>query len=238
MRIQQFLAHTGNWSRRAADELVAQGRVTVNGEPAQVGMQVSDDALIAVDGVPCQRRDVVVYAVHKPRGYVCSTVQQGPSPIVVELVPTDPPVYPVGRLDKESEGLIILTNDGTLAAALLHPSHGHKKTYHVMVSAEEQNAVRAQDFSREFTKGIAVDARPLYGSVTVLETQGNYRALVELTITEGRYHIIRRAFGVLGWSISRLIRVRIGEYDLGNLSVGRYRIVSQEQIAQLLHATR
>lgn len=231
MRLAKFLAHGGIASRRAAEEIVREGRVTVGGEivldPAR---DVDASSGVAVDGVPVageERR--VVFAVHKPAGYVSTAKDTHDRRKVTDLVPgRHGRLYPVGRLDADSTGLLLLTNDGALAHRLTHPSFEVPKTYRVKVAKPpvSQRAIERLRAGVRLEDGRTAPARAVRVSPTVLE----------LTIHEGRKHQVKRMCEAVGHPVVSLQRVKFGPLELGDLAVGEVRRLSDAQVERLRRA--
>ena len=229
-RLQKLLSAAGVCSRRAAEDYLTAGRVTVNGETAQLGQKADPDRdEILVDGVPLGRPERPVYLMlNKPRGYVTTLSDEQGRPTVAELTAgAGARVYPVGRLDLDSEGLLLLTNDGDLAQRLLHPSHEVNKTYHVQVygpvagAAEKLSAIR--DLRGEPIRPASV--RCLW--------QGEKTAELEITIHEGKNRQIRRMCARCDLGVKRLRRVREHTLELGDLPPGKWRYLTEQEIAEL-----
>ncbi len=230
-RIQKLIAASGLMSRRAAEELIRAGRVTVNGVPAELGQSAEagrDEILI--DGLPLPgREETLTVLLHKPRGYVCSMHDEKGRRSVAELVADLPQrLYPVGRLDLDSEGLLLMTNDGELAYALTHPSREIPKTYRVWVRGEE-----AETAAERLKKPMALDGRPLAPVKTRLLSAEKGSACVEISIREGRNRQVRRMCELQDLRVTRLLRVAEGPLRLGALPVGQWRELTAEELAEL-----
>lgn len=239
IRIQKVMADQGLCSRRAAEQIIREGRVKVNGHPASLGdkMDPAHDTLM-VDGerVPLQKKQEYHYLMlHKPRGYVTTTSDELGRKTVMDLV-ADYPVrlFPVGRLDRESEGLLLLTNDGGFANLMMHPSHGVSKLYRVTVRprASEEQVVA-------LSKGVTLED----GSVTqpavinvVVDEPG--RTVLEMTIKEGKNREIRRMCEAVGLEVVRLRRNAVGAVKLGMLAPGSYRALTKSELNALRAAAQ
>jgi 23S rRNA pseudouridine2605 synthase len=232
-RLQKVLARAGLGSRRVCEELIADGRVTVNGEVAALGRRVDParDA-VALDGVPVVvRDDLVYYVLNKPTGYVSTASDPEGRATVVELVPATPRVFPVGRLDYETEGLLLLTNDGDLTHLLTHPSFGVVKTYLAEVEGDVAPAtVRALREGVELDDGRTAPAR-----VKVVQRRGATTA-IELGIHEGRNRQVRRMCDAVGHPVVRLVRTRIGPLRDGSLKPGTWRALTPAEVRRLYEA--
>ena len=229
-RLQKILSAAGVCSRRAAEGYLTAGRITVNGETAQLGQQAdpeTDD--IRVDGVPLGREPETVYLMlNKPRGYVTTVSdEQGRKTVMDLLTGVHTRIYPVGRLDRDSEGLLLLTNDGALTQRLLHPSHEVSKEYRVTVSGPVEHAAENLRRIRDVA-GMAI--RP--AEVQMLRREGN-RAELRIVIHEGRNRQIRRMCARCGLEVLRLQRVREHCLELGTLPLGQWRYLTAAEIAAL-----
>ncbi len=232
-RIQKILAQAGVASRRASEELIVSGRVRVNGAVAELG-QKADPAKdkLTVDGRLIKPPEQKIYiALHKPR-YVLSTVEpeQGDTRQTVrDLIPVSERLYPVGRLDFDSEGLILMTNDGDLAQKLTHPSNGHTKIYRVLVARQPD-----QDQLATWRRGVVLEdgykTQPAEVRVERLFGKG---AWLRIEMREGRKRQIRETGSLLGVPVVRILRISIGSLHLGTLKVGEWRYLTQEEIAAL-----
>jgi len=236
MRLQKYMADCGVASRRASEELIQNGRVTVNGSPAVIGMSVEESDVVLVDGKrirPEQKR--IVLMLYKPRGVVSTSSDESGRKTVQAFVSELPyRLYNVGRLDLNSEGLLLLTNDGELCNHLTHPRYGVEKTYRVVcdgtLSASEiatlTNGVMLED-------GITAPAK--IANIRRSTTGGT---AFSITIHEGRNRQIRRMLEAIGHRTLRLKREAYGPLKLGDLKPGEWRILSEEEIAALSHAAR
>jgi len=229
-RLQKILSAAGVASRRQAEELILQGRVTVNGLRATLGQSADPEKdRIAVDGevVRVSRRRLYLM-MNKPRGYVTTVRDERGRKTVMDLLPPLPErVYPVGRLDMDSEGLLLFTNDGALADFLMHPSSEKTKTYHVRVEGEIDGA--AERLSRPMT----LDGRPLApAKVRLLRREGD-RALFSITIHEGRYRQVRRMCEMCGLKVLSLRRVEFAGLRLGTLPKGAVRHLTEGEVRTL-----
>lgn len=234
VRVQKLLARAGFGSRRASEALIAAGRVTVNGEPAKLGRRV-DPATdrVEVDGIPVVvRDDLVYYLLNKPRKVVTTVRDPEGRSTVLDLVPREPRVFPVGRLDYDTEGLLILTNDGDLAHRLTHPSRGVEKEY-----LAEVDGVPTRGALRAIREGIDLDdGRTAPARARLAETQGDVAA-VELVIHEGRNRQVRRMLEAVGHPVRRLVRTRIGPVADRGLTPGTWRSLTRDEVRRLYEAT-
>ncbi len=233
-RLQKVLAAAGVGSRRACEDLIFRRRVTVNGRVAQLGDKVDPaTAEIHVDGERVVTDTRLVYlAMNKPRGVVSTMAdEKGRAAIADFLGALEQRVYHVGRLDADSEGLLLLTNDGTLAHRLMHPSYGVAKTYLCEVAGPLPRSV-----GRRLLAGVDLEDGPARADAfKVVDTMGR-TAQVEISLHEGRKHIVRRLFDAVGHPVSRLVRTAIGPIRLGDLRPGRTRRLTNAEIAALFRA--
>jgi 23S rRNA pseudouridine2605 synthase len=229
-RVQKVMAAAGVASRRACEELIAAGRVTVNGEVVELGARCDPSSdVVALDGERVNvDPDRVYVLLNKPRGVVTTADDPQGRPTVVELVNLPQRLYPVGRLDQDTEGLVLLTNDGELTHRLLHPSFEVERTYVALVPGPVRKRSLAQlREGVELEDGVARATR-----VRVLEEEKS-KALVEIVMTEGRKREIRRMFDAIGLTVERLARVAYGGVELGELRQGRWRFLTQAEIGAL-----
>ncbi|MEE6262619.1 pseudouridine synthase [Plantactinospora sonchi] len=233
-RLQKVLAAAGVGSRRACEDLIFRRRVTVDGRVAQLGDKVDPStAVIYVDGERVVTDTRLVYlAMNKPRGVVSTMAdEKGRTALADFLGRVEERVYHVGRLDADSEGLLLLTNDGTLAHRLMHPSYGVPKTYLCEVAGPlRRNA------GRRLLAGVDLEDGPArVDEFRLVDTLGR-TAQVELTLHEGRKHIVRRLMEEVGHPVTRLVRTAIGPIRLGDLRAGRHRMLTNAEIAALFKA--
>ena len=229
MRINKYLAQCGVASRRECDRLIAEGKVTVNGRPAGLGDDVNDGDNIKVEGRPVSVKKNEYYLLHKPKGYLCTVSDDKGRKTVMDILGDGVGrVYPVGRLDYDSEGLLILTTDGELAQHLTHPSNEVPKTYLVKVEGRlteaDLNPIRS---------GIEID-----GYVTkkcrahIVETNKDYTK-VELVLREGINREIRKMFAAIGREVTLLKRTKVGELTLRGLDRGAFRKLTPAEVEYL-----
>lgn len=220
MRINRYIAQHTTLSRRKADELIEAGKVQINRETAHVGSIVKESDVVFVNGnrVYPDTHPQIVVLLHKPVGYVCSSSGQG-APTVYELLPkTLHNLKMAGRLDKDSSGLVVMTNDGHLLQSLTHPSNDKDKVYHVSLHKPLEDGAIAR-----FAHGVSIgDERVSKMSVLPLAHENTY----EVTIQEGRNRQIRRSFEALGYKVTTLHRLKLGPYDLGRLAPKQYKIAT------------
>jgi 23S rRNA pseudouridine2605 synthase len=233
-RLQKVLAAAGVGSRRACEDLIVRRRVTVNGKVATIGDKVDPaTAEIRVDGQRVVTDTKMVYiAMNKPRGVVVSTDDDKGRTELADFLDTfEQRLFHVGRLDADSEGLLLLTNDGALAHKLMHPSFGVPKTYLAEVAGPLPRNV-----GRRLREGVELDDGPArVDSFRLVDALGN-TAQVEITLHEGRKHIVRRMMAEVGHPVSRLIRTAVGPIRLGDLRQGGFRHLSNAEVAALFKA--
>jgi 23S rRNA pseudouridine2605 synthase len=234
-RLQKIMAAAGLGSRRACEELIRAGRVSVNGKPVELGQKADarhDD--IRVDGKPLAAAENTMYlALHKPRGVVSSLEPQGDRQTVRDIVPGAARLFPVGRLDLESEGLMLMTNDGELALRLTHPRYGCEKEYRVLLSRppdEQQLEI--------WRRGVVLEGGLRTAPALVrVEGPAGRGAWVRVVMGEGRKREIREIAGRLGLHVVRLQRIRIGSLVLGGLRPGQSRELATVEVRQLMAST-
>lgn len=229
-RLQKVLARAGIGSRRACEELIAAGRVTVGGEVARLGRRVDAEAdAIHVDGIPvATRSDLVYYLLNKPPRVVTTASDPQGRPTVAGLVPAEPRVFPVGRLDRDSEGLLVLTNDGELAHRMTHPRHGLDKEYLVEVEGVPTRAAL-----RALREGVELDDGPTAPAAARLVQARGDHAAIEVVIHEGRNRQVRRMCEAVGHPVRRLVRTRIGPLADRTLEPGAWRRLRPDEVRAL-----
>lgn len=229
IRINKFLSEAGICSRRGADRMVEDGRVTINGVVAQLGDRIQPGQKVCVDGKPVSREDErILLAYHKPKGIVCTSAKKEKNNII-DYLNYPKRIYPIGRLDKDSEGLLLLTNDGELANEIMKARNYHEKEYEVTVS---------RPVTETFLRGMA-------GGVPILDTMTR-KCQVEQTgkrsfrivLTQGLNRQIRRMCEYFGYRVTKLVRVRIMNIYLGDLPVGKYRELTEKEWAELSAALK
>jgi 23S rRNA pseudouridine2605 synthase len=232
LRLNKVLAQAGLTSRRGAERLINEGRVAINGTVVRELATLADPALdiITVNGTPLPRAETLRYILlHKPRGYVTTVRDPEGRPVVTELVPDDVRLYPVGRLDADVEGVLLLTNDGPLTHRLLHPRYEVPRVYEVDVAGD----VPADAVPR-WRRGVALEdgpARPL--DVARLGRGEGATTRLRLTFAEGRKHEVKRYCEALGHRVVRLRRSAFGPIELGRLRPGQWRALTPREVAQL-----
>jgi len=227
-RAQKVLARLGVGSRRACEELIREGRVTINGAVATLGDRVSEGDQLAVDGVVFSTMpEIVVYLLNKPAGVVTTASDPQGRPTVMDLIPSEPRVFPVGRLDLDTEGLLLLTNDGALTNRLTHPSFGVDKEYIAHVKGNpSRGALRRLREGVELDDGITAPAQ-----VSVVAP-----GVIRLIIHEGRNRQVRRMCEAVGHPVVRLVRSRIGPLVDRRLKPGEHRLLDSDELLSLQRA--
>ena len=233
-RLQKVLARAGFGSRRKCEEFVAAGRVEVNGEIAELGRRVDPSSdRIAVDGIPVVVDTTIVHwLLNKPAGYITTASDPHGRQTVFALVPSTPRVFPVGRLDLDSEGLLILTNDGELAQLLMHPRHGVEKEYFA-----EVDGVPSAGALRRLREGVELDdgvTRPARARLVQKSPDGG--SAIEIVVKEGRKRMVRRMCSAVGHPVRRLVRMRIGPIADRRLPPGEWRALTAAEVRALYGA--
>jgi len=225
MRLAKYLAHAGVASRRAAEGLIAEGRVSVGGEAVtDPARDVDENSGVEVDGRPAAPEPREVYLLNKPAGVVSTAQDTYGRPTVVRLVDSERRLYPVGRLDAETTGLILLTNDGELAERLMHPRYGVPRTYRARVRGEP-----SREALRELAAGVELDD----GVTAPAEVRRLEDGRVELTLREGRNRQVRRMLEAVGHRVTALERVGLAGLELGGLRPGESRRLRADEIERL-----
>lgn len=235
IRIQKILADAGYCSRRKAEALIEQGRVQRNGRPVKLGDKASPKDQITVDGariaIP-RKKNLRYIMLNKPRGYVTTVSDELERRCVMDLLDgVEERVYPIGRLDRNSEGLLLLTNDGNFANGIMHPSRHVSKTYRVTVrpAVTEEQLVQLAD-------GVVLDGKKTLPATVVVLTNEPGRVVLQMTIKEGRNRQIRRMCEAVGLEVARLRRTSIGPIKLGMLKPGTWRDLTPEELRAIRNA--
>ncbi|HKP19783.1 MAG TPA: pseudouridine synthase [Gaiellaceae bacterium] len=224
MRLNAYLARAGVASRRKADELIRGGRVTVNGDRGELNTFVGDADMVAVDGRPIAKQRLAHLLLHKPPAVVTTARDPHGRRTVVELVPAEPRVVPVGRLDADTTGVLLLTNDGKLAHRLAHPRYEVEKVYEVEVDGDPD-----EDALRRLREGVELDD----GRTAPARVRRLGPGRLELTIHEGRKHQVKRMGEAVGHPVRRLHRSRYAGLTLARLAPGEWRALRAEEVAKL-----
>lgn len=235
MRINKFIAHAGVASRRKAEELIKQGLVTINGQVVrELATIVKSGDQVEVEGRPIYNEEKVYYLLNKPRGVISSVSDDKGRKTVIDLLPqVKERIYPVGRLDWDTSGVLILTNDGDFTDQMIHPRNEIDKVYLARVKglANKENL-------RPLTKGVVINGRktkPARYHIIKVEKEKN-RSIVELTIHEGRNHQVKKMFEACGLLVDKLSRTQFGTLDVSGLRPGEARRLNKKEISQLYNA--
>ncbi len=238
VRIQKVLSDNGVLSRRKAEEYIKEGRITVNGRPAKIGNPINPGKdIIAIDGkrVYITNKTRKIYLMlNKPRGYVTTMSDEMGRKCVAELCEDAPAkVYPVGRLDKDSEGLILMTNDGNFANSVMHPSYNISKTYRVTVRPDVD-----EDTLVKLATGVMVDGKMTAPAQVHVITKETGRVVLQITITEGRNRQVRKMCEAVGLEVARLKRISVGPIKLGMLKPGAWRELTPTELTAIRNAMK
>ncbi len=231
-RLQKYIANSGYCSRRKAEELIEAGKVYVNGDKVtELGTKVDDGDIIVVDGVQLEKNDKKeYYLLYKPRGYICSAKDEKGRKVVTELIDTKERIYPVGRLDYDTTGVLLLTNDGDLTNILTHPKNGVEKQYLAIVEG-----VLTTEEIYKLINGVVIDGVkvvPKRVKIKKKDVEKN-RTKIEITIVEGRNHIVKKIFEQIGHPVNKLHREREGFLTVSGMMSGDYRILSMDEVNKL-----
>lgn len=230
-RIQKIISNSGVASRRKAESLIKEGRVKVDGVVVtQLGTKVSKKSIIEVDNVKISTEEKVYYLLNKPRGVVTTTSDEHGRKTIVSLIETDKRIYPVGRLDYDTTGLILLTNDGEFTNNITHPKNKIDKTYVAKI-----NGILTISDIMALKKGVMIDGfktSPAKVKVRKIDNKNN-NSVVEITIHEGKNHQVKRMFEALGYQVLKLKRERIAFLTLKGLTSGEYRMLTPKEVNQL-----
>lgn len=228
MRINKYLGAQGVCSRREADRLLEAGRITVDGVTAMCGQQVDDNSVICIDGsrISDEKPQDVLMAFNKPRGIVCTTTDNQGKNNIVDYIGYDKRIYPVGRLDKDSDGLILLTNNGEITDKILRSVNGHEKEYVVKV-----NKKITDTFLKSMAEGVYLKELDVTTKPCSISRINNYT--FRIILTQGLNRQIRRMCKESGYKVESLTRVRIMNIELGGLKIGEYRIIEGKEKTML-----
>lgn len=236
-RLQKVIANSGYCSRRKAEELISSGQVYVNGEMVtELGTKVSGNETIVVEGITLSKDTrKEYYLLNKPRGYICSLKDDKGRKVVTELINTKERIYPVGRLDYDTTGVLLLTNDGEFANILMHPSNEVEKTYLAIIEG-----VMTTEEIYKLKEGVVIDGikvTPKRLKIKKKDLEKN-KSKVEITIVEGRNHIVKKMFEAIGHPVNKLTRERLAFLDVKGLQSGEYRYLTNDEVKQLMKLKR
>lgn len=227
-RLQKIISNYGWTSRRKAEELIIQGKVKVNGQIAKLGMKASPLDKIEIDGKLLKKDRLVYYLLNKPRGVVSTTSDEKNRKTVLDLIETNYRVYPVGRLDYNTTGLILLTNDGELTNLITHPKNKIKKTYIAKIKGD----FKIKDL-KQLEQGVYIDDIKTRRAKVKIKSKNKKSSIIELAIHEGRNHQVKKMFKALGYDVLKLKREKIAFLDLTGLKSGKYRSLTKEEVSKL-----
>lgn len=235
IRIQKMIADSGVCSRRKAEQMISQGRVKINGHPVKLGDKCGYKDLITIDGerimIP-KKKNFIYIMMNKPRGYVTTVSDELDRRCVMDLLEdVEERVYPVGRLDRNSEGLLLFTNDGEFANSIMHPSRHISKTYRVTVRPDIND-----DQLVALSEGVVIDGKKTLPASVVVKDKETGRVVILITIKEGRNRQIRKMCEAVGLEVARLRRISIGPLKLGMLKPGSYRELTADELRALRNA--
>lgn len=236
VRLQKFMAEQGIASRRKSEDLIRAGKVKVNGHIAVIGQKINPKKDLVTVGkqkiVPPKTRNMVYIMLNKPRGYVTTVSDEYDRKTVMDLIPDiKERIYPVGRLDKDSEGLLIMTNDGSFTNCLTHPSHGLAKVYRVTVRPAVDDEILYN-----LRNGVVIDGRKTAPADVNVLTEEENRVVLEFVLHEGRNREIRKMCESQGLEVARLKRTAVGSLKLGVLPQGKYRELTEQEVKKLLRS--
>lgn len=230
-RLQKVIANSGYASRRKAEELIKAGRVKVDGKIVkELGTKVSSKSVIEIDGEILKKEDKVYFLLNKPRGVITSTTDDKARKTVVDLIETDKRIYPVGRLDYDTTGVLILTNDGELTNLLLHPSNNIDKVYIAKI-----NGIIKGEQIKKLEKGVIIDGKTTSPARVKLKSydKKSKTSILSITIHEGRNHQIKKMIEAVGFEVLKLKREKIAFLDVKDLKSGEYRRLTIKEVKRL-----
>ncbi len=234
-RLQKYIADSGYCSRRKAEELIQNGQVTVNGQVATIGMKVENNDSVKINGKLIKKDIKEYYLLNKPRGVICSSSDEKGRKTVVDLIKTNKRIYPIGRLDYDTTGLILLTNDGDFANLMMSPKNNIKKTY-----IAKLEGIITGEIIKKIKNGVVLDNHKCVPDRVKLKRYDvkTNTSLVEITIHEGRNHEVKRIFEAFNFNVLKLKRERYEFLTLGKLKSGEYRFLSLEEVNELKKLTK
>lgn len=231
-RLQKIIAQAGIASRRKAEELITQGKVKVNGEViTELGTKVSDKDKVEVDGKMIEKELKEYYLLNKPRGVVTTTSDDKNRKKVIDLIPTNARIYPIGRLDYDTTGALLLTNDGDFANILMHPKHKIEKVY----MAKIKGIIKGEQIN-ELKDGVEIEPGVVVKGTRVKLKKSDSKSntsMVQITITEGKNHQVKKMFEAVGFEVLKLKREKIAFFDLKDLASGEYRKLTPKEVSRV-----
>ncbi|MDD2591182.1 MAG: pseudouridine synthase [Erysipelotrichaceae bacterium] len=231
VRLQKVIAESGVASRRKAEKMIAKGLVSVDGQiVTEMGFQVKKGAKISVDGKLIQKEDKVYYLLNKPKKYICSNSDEHSRLIVTDLIECEQRIFPVGRLDYDTTGLLILTNDGDFANKMIHPRYHIPKTYEL-----DLKGILISEHIKRLEKGIDLDGKTTLPAKIKITNKDftKKQTTLEIRISEGRNHQVKNMFAYFGYEVTRLNRKRFGFLSINDLAVGKYRKLKPYEVVKL-----
>lgn len=230
-RLQKVIAESGLTSRRKAEELIKEGKVKVNGEiVTELGTKVSSNDRVEVNNKPIEKEQKEYYILNKPRGVITSTSDEHHRKTVIDLIPTSARIYPVGRLDYDTTGVLLLTNDGEFANILMHPNDKVEKVY----MAKLNGIIKGEQINK-LKDGVEVDGEKLSATRVKLKkiNEKANTCMVQITIHEGKNHQVKKMFESVGFQVEKLKREKVAFFDLKNLQSGEFRKLTPKEVAKV-----
>ena len=230
-RLQKVIAESGLTSRRKAEELIKEGKVKVNGEiVTELGTKVSSNDRVEVNNKPIEKEQKEYYILNKPRGVITSTSDEHHRKTVIDLIPTSARIYPVGRLDYDTTGVLLLTNDGEFANILMHPNDKVEKVY----MAKLNGIIKGEQINK-LKDGVEVDGERLSATRVKLKkiNEKANTCMVQITIHEGKNHQVKKMFESVGFQVEKLKREKVAFFDLKNLQSGEFRKLTPKEVAKV-----
>lgn len=230
VRLNKYLSECGIASRRKADELIKEGRVSVNSELIiELGRKINTEVdEVTIDGEKLKTKNKVYYLLNKPKGVISSTSDEKNRKTVVDLIKTREKIYPIGRLDYNTTGVLLLTNDGELSNFLTHPKNGIEREYEVVLDKELE-----QNDKKKLLSGIYIDRKKSLFTNISFPKRNNYSKVRVITV-EGRNHFVKRMFDNIGYKVKELTRIRFGNITVHDLNAGQYKKLSKSDLKKLL----
>ena len=235
-RLQKYLSSCGVASRRKSEELIRDGKVKVNGKTiTDMGFKVDEKDQISVNNIMVEKQEKVYYLLYKPEKIICSVKDEKGRKTVIDLINTKEKIFPVGRLDYDTSGLLLLTNDGELTNKLTHPSGTIEKVYYAKL-----DGIITSEEIKQVENGVIIDGvktKKAYANVKKIDKNNN-KSYVELTITEGRNHQVKKMFGAVNHKVLKLKRIRYDFLTLDGLGAGEYRNLTIKEVRQLYNSVK